>query len=143
MPIDPASKSTREHRDAIRCPKDATLMEKIHAGNLEVDHCARCGAIWFDAYEMALALQLPKDAIKEIDYGTAKHGYALDVHRPEPLICPRDKQPLIAMPDPRQPHVVIDVCRGCGGVLLDKGELEDLSELTLAERLRGLLKKRD
>jgi uncharacterized protein len=131
----------RPNDGKLRCPKDATLMEKIRVGQLEVEHCARCGAMWFDAYELANAVQ-SKRAVAEIDYGTAK-SYDQQVHNAAPLECPRDHAHLVAIPDPRQPHVVIDVCRQCGGVLLDAGELKDLSELTLAERLRGFFKKTD
>jgi Zn-finger nucleic acid-binding protein len=36
---------------------------------------------------------------------------------------------------------MIDLCRTCGGVLLDAGELKDLSEFTLAERLKGFFRR--
>jgi len=122
----------------LRCPKDAALMERISVGMLTVDHCARCGGMWFDPYELEEALKR-KETTEEIDYGAAKHDYQWKVHRASTLLCPRDQSPLVTVPDPRQPHVQIEVCRTCGGVLLDAGELKDLSEFTLAERLRAFL----
>ncbi len=126
----------------IRCPKDATIMEKLTVGDskFEVDHCGRCGAIWFDAYELEATIKAKDKGVDlgEIDYGTAKHNYEYKVLRDDFLECPRDHSKLVQVPDPRQPHVIIDLCRTCGGVLLDAGELKDLSEFTLAERMKGL-----
>jgi Zn-finger nucleic acid-binding protein len=124
----------------LRCPKDATLMEKMRVGELTVDHCARCGAMWFDPYELDAVLQ-QKSAATKIDYGTAAADYQYNVHRPTPMLCPRDRSPLVAVPDSRQPHVEIDICKSCGGVLLDSGELKDLSEFTLKERLKAFLQR--
>ena len=113
-------------------------MERISVGPLAVDHCARCGAMWFDPYELEQAIR-QKSAADEIDYGAAKHDYQWKVHRASTLLCPRDESPLIAVPDSRQPHVEIEVCRTCGGVLLDAGELKDLTVFTIAERFRAFL----
>ncbi|MBY0114101.1 MAG: zf-TFIIB domain-containing protein [Phycisphaerales bacterium] len=132
----------------IRCPKDATIMEKLGVGSgehaLEVDHCARCGAIWFDPYELEQTIKA-KDAgasMEELDFGKAKHSYEQTMYRSGDKHCPRDNTVLIEIPDPRQPHVMIDLCRTCGGVLLDAGELKDLSEFTLAERVKGFFRRK-
>jgi Zn-finger nucleic acid-binding protein len=117
-------------------------MEKMPVGDFAVDHCARCGAIWFDAYELQKTLDA-KDRglnLRDIDYGVAR-TYDAKVHGGEIPHCPRDGTVLLQIPDPRQPHIVIDLCRTCGGVLLDAGELTDLSEFTLAERVKGFFKK--
>lgn len=130
----------------IRCPKDATIMEKLTVGSsdLVVDHCGRCGAIWFDAYELERVIRAKQQGVDldEIDYGTAKSNYEYKVLRDEFLECPRDHSKLLQVPDPRQPHVIIDLCRECGGVLLDAGELKDLSEFTLAERVRSIFRSK-
>ena len=99
-------------------------MEKVAVGELVVDHCARCGATWFDPYELEAALKT-KGAAEEIDYGKANE-YTWKVYRPSPILCPRDNHELITVPDSRQPHISIDVCRKCGGVLLDAGELKGM-----------------
>lgn len=125
----------------IRCPKCSTIMEKITAGpNLEIEHCGRCGGMWFDAYELEAVLKTSKGAVHQVDYGTARL-YDQKVHGGEILECPRDHKPLLQIPDPRQPHITIDLCKHCGGVLLDAGELKDLSEFTLGERLRAFFQK--
>jgi Zn-finger nucleic acid-binding protein len=114
-------------------------------GKIIVDHCARCGTMWFDAYELETALQTP-GAAETIDYGTAAggragFGYELKNYLASDRMCPRCQRLLTTVPDPRQPHVKIDICSDCHGVLLDEGELKDLSEFTLMERVRALLKR--
>jgi Zn-finger nucleic acid-binding protein len=120
-------------------------MEKVSVGRILVDHCARCGAMWFDAYELETTLR-SAGAVAEVDYGTAAggrpgFGYNLTNYLASDRMCPRCKRPLTTVPDARQPHVTIDVCSDCRGVLLDAGELKDLSEFTLAERVRAFLKR--
>jgi Zn-finger nucleic acid-binding protein len=131
----------------VRCPKDAAIMEKLPVGTgadaFEVDHCARCGAIWFDPYELEQTIKSGDGGsnLENLDFGKAKHTYEQTMYRSGEKHCPRDKSILLEIPDPRQPHVMIDLCRTCGGVLLDAGELKDLSEFTLAERLKGFFRR--
>jgi Zn-finger nucleic acid-binding protein len=132
--------TTTHPDDRLRCPKDASLMSKVSVGNVVVDHCARCGAMWFDPYELEVAVRT-KGAAQDIDHGAAKHQYQWNVYRASELLCPRDHSPLVTVPDSRQAHVQIELCRQCGGVLLDAGELRDLSEFTLSERLKAFLKR--
>ena len=128
-----------QHTDPrLRCPKDATLMEKIKVGDLVVDHCARCGSMWFDPYELEAVIKL-KGAAARVDYGAADYEYQWNVHRASSLLCPRDHSELITVPDSRQAHIEIDLCSACGGILLDAGELKDLNEFTLKERLKAFL----
>lgn len=115
-------------------------MERIPVGKLIVDHCARCGSMWFDPYELEAVLK-QEGAAETVDYGAAKHDYQWKVYRGSTLLCPRDETPMLTVPDPRQPHVEIDVCKTCGGVLLDAGELKDLDEFTLSERLKAFLQR--
>lgn len=130
----------REHSkvDELRilCPKDGITMEKVRVGELVIDHCARCGGMWFDPYELAAALNHEK-AAQKIDTGGLPKLYTHRVYNPTNMECPRDHTSLISVPDARQPHVMIDICRTCGGVLLDAGELKDLDEFTISERLRA------
>ncbi len=111
----------------LRCPKDGTLMEKQALGSdggVTIDRCARCGALWLDAHEMEQILAM--GAARRVDLA--------------PLRCPRDQSLLVEVADKQQKHVLIMLCTDCGGKLLDAGELTDLSEFTMAERLRAALR---
>ena len=113
-------------------------MEKIDASGVEVDHCAACGAVWFDADELERVLAVDGGAMR-IDCGGDEglpRGFLVGA-----MVCPRDRRPLITQADPEQDHIHFEACTGCGGVLLDAGELSDLSERTMRERVRGFIRK--
>lgn len=133
--------SKDQHDPRIRCPKDSTYMEKVFISGIEIDRCAGCGAMWFDALELdkILGSGMAKDFASHLDIGATGRpsgGRALgDLH------CPRDRSPLIDVVDLKQEHVQEKACTVCGGILLDKGELKDLSEHTLGEKIKGILAK--
>lgn len=130
----------RGHPDdpRLRCPKDATLMEKIGVGDFEIDRCAGCGALWFDALELEKVLSGKKagELVKGLDIGV--QGRKSGTRSVGEIVCPRDKSQLITIVDNQQPHIEELACTVCGGVLLDAGELKNLSEFTLGERVKGL-----
>lgn len=112
-------------------------MEKVKVAGVIVDRCHQCGSMWFDAAELRKVLS-DKGAVGKLDIGadtSGARGFAVGA-----TVCPRDGSPLAIVPDNDQSHIKVDLCRTCRGVLLDAGELKDLSELTLRERLRGLIK---
>jgi Zn-finger nucleic acid-binding protein len=123
----------------IVCPKDGVLMEKVDlVGGVEVDHCAACGAVWLDADELERVLAVD-GAAPRIDIGgdgAVPRGFLVG-----PMVCPRDRRPLITQVDPVQEHVHFEACTACGGMLLDAGELSDLGEVTMRERVRGFIRR--
>lgn len=125
----------------LRCPKDSTYMEKVMIAGIEIDRCAGCGAMWFDALELdkILGSGMAKDLAKQLDIGTT--GRPSGGRTLGELHCPRDRSMLIDVVDLTQEHVQEKACTVCGGVLLDKGELLDLSEFTIREKLKAILGK--
>ena len=124
----------------LRCPKDGTLMERQSIGPanraVQIDRCARCGALWLDRHELEQVLSL--GAAKAVDlgpFGSDKPNGPI-----APLHCPRDDSILVEIADKQQKHVLIMLCTECGGKLLDAGELTDISEFTMMERLRAALR---
>ena len=79
-----------------------------------------------------------KQAIATLDAGPAVEGSRAR-HVVSRVECPRDKSRLITIVDRKQPHIQFEACTSCGGTFLDAGELKDLSERTLRERLATLL----
>ncbi len=110
-------------------------MEQIRIGEVTVDRCESCGGIWLDAGELD-RLTVVKGAAQKLDTGRvfAQSGASSAVRN-----CPRDGSTLTSLAHHRQKHVIVDRCSTCMGIFLDAGELKDLSEFTLAERVRGLL----
>ena len=123
------------HAPMVSCPKCGTKMERHVNGPLQVDRCPTCSGLWLDALELGRILETPGE-VARLDKGRGERGSQRDSVRR--INCPRDGSPLIAMSDPRQPHVRFEQCSVCGGLFLDAGELKDLSEFTLRERLRAV-----
>lgn len=122
----------------LRCPKDGTIMERVSIGKATLDRCHACGAMWFDATELAAVLA-DKSKIARLDVGgdsNAAQGFA-----PGGRVCPRDGAALATVPHTSQTHIQVDLCRTCRGVLLDAGELKDMSEFSLRERLAAFFGK--
>ena len=123
------------HAPMIDCPKCGTHMERHTSGALQVDRCPTCAGLWLDALELQRILETPGE-VARLDKGRESRPPNRDSVRR--IDCPRDGSPLVAMSDPKQPHVRFEQCTVCGGLFLDAGELKDLSELTLRERIRTL-----
>lgn len=124
----------------LRCPVDASPMDKVPVSGFTVDRCSTCRALWFDAVELQRVLA-GKSAALSID---APGDHADPATRTDAaLTCPRCQSPLVAMVDQNQPHVHMRGCTVCGGLLLARGALLDLSEFTLKERLAAFFSLRD
>lgn len=126
-----------EHLDTrLRCPRDAQRMEREKLGEVTIDRCAGCGAIWLDHGEVERLLADTKLVIAA-DIGVSgprTRGASLGE-----VLCPRDKTVLKLTNHPQQSHIEVDSCPTCRGMLLDAGELKDMDEFTLMERLRALM----
>lgn len=120
----------------VECPKCASRMARYTHGGISVDRCPTCAGLWLDALELERLLDAPAEA-SEFDRDSSARQHRADTR--QSISCPRDKSPMVAMSDVRQPHVSYEKCTVCGGVFLDAGELRDLAEFTLVERIRSML----
>jgi Zn-finger nucleic acid-binding protein len=126
--------SELEPAGSIKCPKCGAQMSTADVGGVTIDRCPTCGGMWFDAMELdkVLASREVREAAKKLDsLPPAKESR-------ERMHCPRDKGWLIRMAALGQPHVHYESCKVCGGAFLDSGELRDLSQVTLLERLKRI-----
>jgi Zn-finger nucleic acid-binding protein len=137
---------SRQDRWKLTCPADSGVMEAVRLGvgtplEVTLDRCSTCGGIWLDAGELDKLTQhdpdLRLEAVK-IDSGSA-HRPRTRTNSAAPRQCPRDGTLLVTTEHKQQFHVMIDRCTSCHGIFLDAGELKDLSEFTLKERLRAML----
>lgn len=101
--------------DQAQCPGCETAMIAQRDGKtLVVDFCAGCGGLWLDKGELeAEGARLPDDLPR--------------VTAAKPRTCPRCVKPLDTV---KGREVELDLCPGCGGVFLDRGELTTLIERT-------------
>ena len=119
----------------MRCPKCESAFEALRFEHVEVDRCTGCGGIWFDALEREHLAQFT-DA-RGIDSGDRKLGRRYNELRD--VRCPRCDVLLLRMTDEAQFHIEYDYGPTCLGTFFDAGEFKDLTEVTIAERIRKIV----
>lgn len=109
-------------------------MDHRVADEFHVDVCAQCGVMWFDPEELkrVLACEATADAI---DDHAPQRDRRIAIFRGASMRCPRDKEELVLREHVDKPHVDIDQCPSCRGILLDAGELRELAERSWRERI--------
>jgi Zn-finger nucleic acid-binding protein len=105
-------------------------------GAVEVDRCLSCGGLWLDVMERDKLLEAGAAAL--VDTVMPRQANA---PKDRTTKCPRDRSSLIHMVARPQSHISYESCTVCGGVFFDAGELKDLSEFTLRERVRSMFRR--
>ncbi|HMO05561.1 MAG TPA: zf-TFIIB domain-containing protein [Kiritimatiellia bacterium] len=111
----------------MNCLRCHTQMRKVVKDHVLVDQCPDCGGIWLDAGELAMLeqgagleqaeimQQARRELLKEAERLVSVVGF-----------CPTCEQEKLHPVKKR--GVELDVCRHCGGLFLDAGELEQMLE---------------
>ncbi|MHC4947751.1 MAG: zf-TFIIB domain-containing protein [Planctomycetota bacterium] len=122
----------------LTCPKCGTRMQHITVDECTIDRCEKCFGIWVEAGER-VKLMKSKDVVRSVDVGSPEVGERHDVMRN--IECPRCGQAMHHVEDRAQKHIGYERCAKCQGSFFDAGELADLSEFTLAERIKAFFGK--
>ena len=130
----------REAR-ALKCPACAGAMETVAYGGVEVDRCAACKGLWFDALEReklkdvkgSEAVDVGKPAAAGTAAGATAEKGADDKRR---IDCPVCHTRMIRMVDVDQPHIHYESCTVCFGVFFDAGEFRDYKENTVGDWMK-------
>ncbi|MBW1879412.1 MAG: zf-TFIIB domain-containing protein [Deltaproteobacteria bacterium] len=105
----------------MHCAKCQGQIETMDVDGVEVDRCDQCGGFWFDAKELDHVLKHGKAALLAHGDGT---GFTPGAEDRATAICPRCLTPLVRVDSLAVEGLHYDECAGCGGVWLDRGELE-------------------
>jgi Zn-finger nucleic acid-binding protein len=124
---------TETAKRTVNCPKCNEPMRPLKAGGAHVDRCEQCYGIWLDHGER-LKLLTDKSLVTGVDIGSAEMGKELDDITE--ITCPRCTVSMEHVHDQAQKHIGFESCPKCMGSFFDAGELTDLSEFTLSERIR-------
>lgn len=127
-------------------------MEKVRVDHLTLDHCTRCGGVWFGAGEVHQLRQHDAAALwraiaqRDADHVMRCHSCRAHIPRNAEschacgwqveLDCPVCER---AMPTSRQDGLTLDYCTHCRGVWFDHDELTGIWQLevkALARRRR-------
>lgn len=116
----------------MECPKCHNSLQHTAATDLNVRKCQGCGGLLLKdgTFEIARAL-------KEVDQIDQAGDHNLNSLRD--IDCPECASKMLRMVDRTQHHIEFEMCSKCDNVFLDAGELTDLTEFTLAERIKQAL----
>jgi Zn-finger nucleic acid-binding protein len=123
-----------ETEKSLNCPKCNEPMRRLKANGAEVDRCGTCFGIWLDAGERLKILK-DKSLVTGVDIGPTEIGERKDAI--QAVDCPRCGEAMRHIHDRAQKHIGYEFCPDCQGSFFDAGELTDLSEFTLTERIRA------
>ncbi len=127
--------SEKASDQTVNCPKCNEPMRPLRAGDITVDRCEKCYGLWLDKGERMKLLK-DKSLVNAVDIGSEKLGKEQDEIRE--INCPRCDEPMEHITDRAQKHIGFELCRECKGSFLDAGELRDISEFTISERIKAL-----
>ena len=105
------------------CPACSEKLNEVSVGGVLIDICeSGCGGVWFDRDELAKL-----DEVHEPAPNLVAPVPGVEHRNPFPRKCPRCDQNNMAVQyyDSESP-VEIDACWQCGGIWLDRGELEQI-----------------
>jgi Zn-finger nucleic acid-binding protein len=103
----------------ITCVKCTSVLDKSRVGEIEVDVCPSCGGLWLDKGEIeriGTASNPDVDSLRKELTGGAQAGLSDTL-----TACPSCPGKLREV---RLGRVMVDVCVSCGGMFLDRGELD-------------------
>lgn len=117
------------------CPKCHIKLKEFSFGALKLDKCDSCNGVWFDKNELKKVID-GRDMDLEwvhLDLWTKKEKFGARKGKNQ---CPFCSKALVAL---QYDHsgVEVDICAACGGIWLDKGEMEkiiDYLEKSLDEK---------
>jgi len=119
----------------LTCVKCTSVLDKSKVGDIEVDLCPDCGGLWLDAGEIerlnsaastevaALRTALASSSAQAAPSDTTAHCPACSAALREVVLGP----------------VGVDVCTGCKGVFLDRGELDQALAAVKGSTLQQVL----
>ncbi len=115
----------------MKCPKDqSTLIEQPYEADVKVDACPACGGMWLDKGELErIEASVEHDYSEELarlpDLAGPAYEQAMQSKPPE-LACPKCDTALERRQYGYASQIMVDSCPQCGGVWLDKGEIQAL-----------------
>ena len=116
----------------MKCPKCESQMHPLKGAPFLAFRCQGCLGFWFPGGDDEVAKALDYAAI----FDDAPTGANAGFDQNRDIDCPHCSEKMIPMADKNQFHVKYESCANCRGVFLDSGELLDLSEFSIVERIK-------
>lgn len=108
----------------MTCPNNHKDLERTLFHNVKVNHCPECLGIWFDKNELAEAKNDKDKELNWLDFDIWRDKKKFTVS-PTLRHCPVCRALFVEVAYDGS-SVVIDFCKGCQGVWLDRGEFKQI-----------------
>ncbi|MBM3883956.1 MAG: hypothetical protein FJ387_30340 [Verrucomicrobia bacterium] len=118
----------------LKCPRCSTGLETVLYEGVEIETCPGCGGEWLDAGELRQIVQhieakFSREELGQLD-ALHKNVFQITSAPDQNLSCPKcPEQKLSAYNYASSSGIILDKCPGCGGVWLDRNELEAVQVL--------------
>src|SRR6185369_14641247 len=113
-----------DRKKDLTCPRDNSLLIVKEVGDAALDACNKCGGQFFDSGEMFAAFGIKADPSYWDRPETGGNVKDSSIH------CPNCKTVFLAQDVKYQAYQVeIDRCGKCGGIWLDKGEVDTIMKI--------------
>lgn len=109
LAVKPIAPGTSPARAVHTCPHDAVPLIELRHKAVIIRRCPRCGGVWVPSETVVAVLGSIPKSVRRLTRATRS--------------CPDDYTPLSVL---KHKGVAIDLCQSCGGVWLDRGELDQL-----------------
>ena len=109
----------------MKCPTCHNLMIVVEHEKIELDYCASCSGVWFDAGELELLLettQLEGTSISLDSILDSPEANSAEKRRKCPICGRKMKKATVG----HEPEVLIDACPWGDGLWFDRGEVGQL-----------------
>jgi len=116
----------------MKCPQCKVDLKTIDFRGIKIEECPKCVGRWFDRQELQKLIEKTDEDLSWIDFDAFQEEDKFRV-KSEGKTCPKCGKKMNSMTY-RNSGVVIDLCRECGGVWLDKNEFAKI-----VENLRNLM----
>ena len=125
----------------MRCPRCDAEMRTVEPVSMalvtvNIAPCIACGGRWFPSGELAKI-----EDVVDLRFVELRH-IPVDAVQRVPLTCPQcpGTPPLEKVENAREKNVVMDACRHCNGIWLDRGELEAIQQESLPVAILNLFR---
>ena len=118
----------------MKCPRCHGELKTIQYEGVEIETCPGCGGEWLDKNELSAIVQKEEekfsDNLRESLDAINKNIFTVDESLDNKLMCPKcDGVELNRFNYASSTGVVLDKCPECGGIWLDKDEIESVQVL--------------
>lgn len=112
--------------EELKCPRCDVAMASMTMVGVHIDVCSNCNGCWLDNKEIELMTRSRGKNALTVELANKKDSYAF---------CPRCREKTLQEGNHvMKPSLLLDECKNCHGVWLDRGELPTL--LTLRKEIK-------